>query len=112
MAERLVPLLDTQVARVRFLVLARPTFRVGKVALFCNPASGGTFSSTAIEIIKWVKKIAVAQVVIQRQRCRPNIRPTIVGQVSADNNKSETCRQRQKSYLVTFNFCAIKIFLF
>jgi hypothetical protein len=31
------------------------------VALFFNPASGGTFSSTAIEIIKWVKKIAVAQ---------------------------------------------------
>jgi hypothetical protein len=27
----------------------------------CNPASGGTFSSTAIEIIKWVKKFAVAQ---------------------------------------------------
>jgi hypothetical protein len=36
-------------------------FRVEKVALFCNPASGGTFSSTAIEIIKRVKKIAVAQ---------------------------------------------------
>jgi hypothetical protein len=34
---------------------------VEKVALFCNSASGGTFSSTAIEIIKWVKKIAVAQ---------------------------------------------------
>jgi hypothetical protein len=33
----------------------------GKVALFCNPASGGTFSSTAIEIIKWVKKFAVVQ---------------------------------------------------
>jgi hypothetical protein len=31
------------------------------VALFCNPASGGTFSSTAIEIIKWVKKFAYAQ---------------------------------------------------
>jgi hypothetical protein len=31
------------------------------VALFCNPASGGTFSSTVIEIIKWVKKMAVAQ---------------------------------------------------
>jgi hypothetical protein len=31
------------------------------VAIFCNPASGGTFSSTAIEIIKWVKKIAVVQ---------------------------------------------------
>jgi hypothetical protein len=36
-------------------------FSVEKVALFCNPASGGTFSSTAIEIITWVKKIAVAQ---------------------------------------------------
>jgi hypothetical protein len=31
------------------------------VAFFCNPASGGTFSSTAIEIIKWVKNFAVAQ---------------------------------------------------
>jgi hypothetical protein len=31
------------------------------VAFFCNPASGGTFSSTAIEIIKWVKKFAVGQ---------------------------------------------------
>jgi hypothetical protein len=61
MAERLVPLLATQVARVWFPVLARPTFRVEKVALFCNPASGGTFSFTTIEIIKWVKKIAVAQ---------------------------------------------------
>jgi hypothetical protein len=34
---------------------------VEKVALFCNPGSGGTFSSTAIEIIKWVNKIAVEQ---------------------------------------------------
>jgi hypothetical protein len=32
-----------------------------KVALFCNPAAGGTFSSTAIEIIKWVKFFAVEQ---------------------------------------------------
>jgi hypothetical protein len=31
------------------------------VALFCNPASGVTFSSTAIEIIKYDKKIALAQ---------------------------------------------------
>jgi hypothetical protein len=61
MAERLATLLATQVARVQFPVPARPTFRVEKVALFCNPASGGTFSSTAIEIIKWGKKIAVAQ---------------------------------------------------
>jgi hypothetical protein len=51
MAERTVPLLATQVARVQFPVRARPTFRMEKVALFCNPASGGTFSSTAIEII-------------------------------------------------------------
>jgi hypothetical protein len=54
MAERLATL---HVARVRFPVPARPTFRVEKVALFCNPASGGT----AIEVVKWVKKIAVAQ---------------------------------------------------
>jgi hypothetical protein len=61
MAERLVPLLATQVAWVRFPVPARPTIRVEKVALFFNPASGGTFSSTTIEIIKWVKNIALAQ---------------------------------------------------
>jgi hypothetical protein len=30
-------------------------------ALLCNPALGGKISSTAIEIIKWLKKIAVAQ---------------------------------------------------
>jgi hypothetical protein len=60
MAERLATLLATQVDRVQFPVPARPPFRVKKVALFCNPASGGTFSSTAIEIIKWVKKIAEA----------------------------------------------------
>jgi hypothetical protein len=60
MAERLVPLLATQVARirVRFLVPARDTFRVEKVSLFCNPVSGGMFSSTAIEIIFGLKKIA------------------------------------------------------
>jgi hypothetical protein len=34
---------------------------VEKLALFCNPASGGTFSSSTIEIIKRVKKFAVAQ---------------------------------------------------
>jgi hypothetical protein len=62
MAERLATLLATQVARVRFPVpAARPTFRVEKVSLFCNPVSGGTFSGTAIGIIKWVKKIAVKQ---------------------------------------------------
>jgi hypothetical protein len=30
-------------------------------ALFCNPASGGTFLSTAIEVIKWLQKLAVLQ---------------------------------------------------
>jgi hypothetical protein len=44
---------------------------VEKVALFCNPASGGTFSSTAIEIIKWVKKIAVAQPKVSHIILRP-----------------------------------------
>jgi hypothetical protein len=62
MAERLVLLLATQVARVRFLVPARPLFSVEKVALFCNPVSGVKFSSTASEIIKWVQKNAVAKV--------------------------------------------------
>jgi hypothetical protein len=61
MVERLAILPATQVTRVQFPVPARPTFRVEKVALFCNPASGGTFSSTAIEIIKWVKFFAAAQ---------------------------------------------------
>jgi hypothetical protein len=55
MAEQVVSLLATQVARVQFPVPARPTFRVEKVAFLCNPASGGTFSSTPIEIIKWVE---------------------------------------------------------
>jgi hypothetical protein len=62
MAERLVPLLATQGARVRFPVPPRPRFRVEKVALSCNPAPEGTFSSTAIEIIKWVEFFAVAKV--------------------------------------------------
>jgi hypothetical protein len=51
-----VPLLATQVARVRF-----PFPASGKGGSFCNPASGCTFLSTAIEVIKWVKKFAVAQ---------------------------------------------------
>jgi hypothetical protein len=54
-------MLATQVARVQSLVPAKPTISVEKLALFCNPAKGGMFSSTAIEIIKWVKKMAVAQ---------------------------------------------------
>jgi hypothetical protein len=40
MAERLVSLLATQVARIRFPVLARPMFRVEKVDLFCNSGQG------------------------------------------------------------------------
>jgi hypothetical protein len=60
MTERLETLPAMQVARVWFPVPARPTFSVEK----CNPASGGTFSSTAIEIIKWVNKFAVAKVCV------------------------------------------------
>jgi hypothetical protein len=61
MAEQLMLLLATQVAWVRFPVPARPTFIVEKVAPICNSASGGTLSSTANEIIKWVNFFAVAQ---------------------------------------------------
>jgi hypothetical protein len=46
----------------------------------------------------------ILNIVIQRQRCRPNIRPTIVGQHVGRQRKKQTCRQRQKSYFVTFNF--------
>jgi hypothetical protein len=49
MAEQLVPLFATQVSVVQFPVLARPTFRVEKVALFCNPASGDT--SQALQLM-------------------------------------------------------------
>jgi hypothetical protein len=70
MAEHLVTLPAMQVARVRFPVPVRPTFSVEKVALFCNPVPGGTFSSTAIEIIKWVNKFAVAQAKVSH-----NLRP-------------------------------------
>jgi hypothetical protein len=56
-----VLLLATQVARVRLPVPARPTFRAEMVALFCNFASEGTFSCTAIEITKCTKKITVAR---------------------------------------------------
>jgi hypothetical protein len=56
-----VPLLAALVACDRFPVPARPAFRFEKVALFCNASSGGTFSSTAIEFIEWVEKIALVQ---------------------------------------------------
>jgi hypothetical protein len=61
MAERLVTLPAKQVTWVRFPVPARPTFSVEKWLFSVTLRQGGTFSSTAIEIIKWVKKIAVAQ---------------------------------------------------
>jgi hypothetical protein len=52
MAERLVPLLATQIYLVWFPVPTRPSLQEEKVSLFCNPSSGGLFSSTAIEIKK------------------------------------------------------------
>jgi hypothetical protein len=51
MAERLETLPAMQVARVRFPVPDRPTFSVEKW-LFSVTLLRGTFSSTAIEIIK------------------------------------------------------------
>jgi hypothetical protein len=50
-----------QVARVQFSVPARPTFSVEKL-IFSVTLLRGRFSSTAIEIIKWVKNFAVAKV--------------------------------------------------
>jgi hypothetical protein len=61
MAERLETLPAMQVARVRFLVPARRTFSVEKL-LFSVTLLRDTFSSTAIEIIKWVKNFALAKV--------------------------------------------------
>jgi hypothetical protein len=50
-----------QVALVRFPVPARPMFSVEKLLLSVTLLRG-TFSSTAIEIIKWVKNFAVSKV--------------------------------------------------
>jgi hypothetical protein len=50
-----------QVAWVRFPVPDRPTFSVEKL-LFYVTLLRGTFSSTAIETLKWVKNFAVAKV--------------------------------------------------
>jgi hypothetical protein len=47
----LTPHPATQVAWVRSPVPAKPTIRLEKLSLFCNPASGSTFSSTAIDIL-------------------------------------------------------------
>jgi hypothetical protein len=57
MAERLAPFRATQVARVRYLVLAGTTNSVEKVALFYNPASGAhsqalTLRSTIFAVAK------------------------------------------------------------
>jgi hypothetical protein len=62
MAERLETLPAMQVAQVRFPVPARPTFGSVEKLLFSVTLLRGTFSSTAIEIIKWVKNFAIAKV--------------------------------------------------
>jgi hypothetical protein len=61
MAERLETLPAMQVVLDRFPVPARPTLSVEKL-LFSVTLLRGTFSSTAIEIIKWVKNFPVAKV--------------------------------------------------
>jgi hypothetical protein len=61
MAERLMTLPTTQVAWVRLPVPARPTFSVVKW-LFSVTLRQAPASSTAIELIKWVKIFAVYKV--------------------------------------------------
>jgi hypothetical protein len=63
MAERLatLPAMQHAVAWIRFPVPVRPTFSVENLHISATLRHGGTFLSTAIEIIKWAKKIAVAQ---------------------------------------------------
>jgi hypothetical protein len=51
MAERLVPLSAMQLAQVRSPVPVRPTISVEKLALFCNPASGGTLQELQLHCI-------------------------------------------------------------
>jgi hypothetical protein len=53
----IVPLLATQVARDRFYVLARPTFRVERWLISVTLCHGAPFSCTAIEIIKLIKNL-------------------------------------------------------
>jgi hypothetical protein len=48
-AEQLLPLPSTQVVWVLSLVLAKPTIIVEKVALFCNPASGGKLQALQLQ---------------------------------------------------------------
>jgi hypothetical protein len=57
MAERLVPLPATQVARAQSLVPSRPTISVEKLAIFCNPASGGTLQLLQLHCIVGYKKL-------------------------------------------------------
>jgi hypothetical protein len=61
MAERLVTLPAKQVAWVLFPVPSRPTFSVEKWLFSVTLRQWARLSSTAIEIIKWVRKFAVAQ---------------------------------------------------
>jgi hypothetical protein len=57
MAERLLLLPATQVAWVRSPVPARPKISVEKLALVCNPASGGTLHALQLHcIIIYIKK--------------------------------------------------------
>jgi hypothetical protein len=61
MAERLLPLPVTQMARVRSPVPARPSISVVKLARFYKPASGNTLQAMQLHCIVGIKKIAEAQ---------------------------------------------------
>jgi hypothetical protein len=71
MAERHTPPRATQVARVQSPVLR--TISVEKVGFFCNPASGDTLSSTAIEIIDRLKFAAAKAKVFPHLEARVRV---------------------------------------
>jgi hypothetical protein len=73
------------------------------VALFCNSASGGTFSSTAIEIIKWVKKFAVAQAKVTHilrpgkasEKTPKGVIPPSLREISQNASREKKAEQKQ-----------------
>jgi hypothetical protein len=76
------------------------------VSLFCNPASGGTFSSTAIEIIKWVKKIAIAQAKVTHilrpgkasEKTPKGIIPPSLCEISQDASRKKIQKLKNRKY--------------
>jgi hypothetical protein len=59
-ADWFAPLPASQVAGVWAPVPSRPTISVEKLFFYCNPASAGKFSSTAIKIINMLKVVSAS----------------------------------------------------